>query len=108
SFPFFFFQAEDGIRDFHVTGVQTCALPILTSRPSLACVQSAWTVYMPLPSASSDSTLRSGHATAAPVAAGMPKPIAPPVRSSQSDRKSVVQGKDRDRCNPSVVVIQKD
>src|SRR5690606_40471828 len=24
----FFFQAADGIRDFHVTGVQTCALPI--------------------------------------------------------------------------------
>src|SRR5690606_24562616 len=24
----FFFQAEDGIRGFHVTGVQTCALPI--------------------------------------------------------------------------------
>src|SRR5690606_39294722 len=24
----FCFQAEDGIRDFHVTGVQTCALPI--------------------------------------------------------------------------------
>src|SRR6266511_1295491 len=24
----FFFQAEDGIRNFHVTGVQTCALPI--------------------------------------------------------------------------------
>src|SRR5690606_41158129 len=24
----FFFQGEDGIRDFHVTGVQTCALPI--------------------------------------------------------------------------------
>src|SRR5690606_41193243 len=29
-----FFQAEDGIRDFHVTGVQTCALPI--SRSSLS------------------------------------------------------------------------
>src|SRR5258706_11073336 len=32
SFPaclvFFFFQAEDGIRDWSVTGVQTCALPI--------------------------------------------------------------------------------
>ena len=25
---FFFFQAEDGIRDIGVTGVQTCALPI--------------------------------------------------------------------------------
>src|SRR5690606_40900545 len=26
-----FSQAEDGIRDFHVTGVQTCALPILAA-----------------------------------------------------------------------------
>src|SRR5256885_6995649 len=26
----FFFQAEDGIRDYKVTGVQTCALPICT------------------------------------------------------------------------------
>src|SRR5690606_39989143 len=34
----FFFQAEDGIRDFHVTGVQTCALPIsayASMRPGL-------------------------------------------------------------------------
>src|SRR5471032_3506143 len=29
---FFFFQAEDGIRDRDVTGVQTCALPISTQR----------------------------------------------------------------------------
>src|SRR5690606_12368605 len=29
---FFCFQAEDGIRDFHVTGVQTCALPIFVTR----------------------------------------------------------------------------
>src|SRR2546426_8460606 len=29
-FVFFFFQAEDGIRDYKVTGVQTCALPIST------------------------------------------------------------------------------
>src|SRR5690606_39979885 len=29
----FFFQAEDGIRDFHVTGVQTCALPISAWTP---------------------------------------------------------------------------
>src|SRR3712207_8085058 len=31
----FFFQAEDGIRDIGVTGVQTCALPIYASRPYL-------------------------------------------------------------------------
>src|SRR5206468_9767664 len=42
---FFFFQAEDGIRDLIVTGVQTCALPILArwagvqnvSRPMVRC-----------------------------------------------------------------------
>src|SRR5256885_3297945 len=28
----FFFQAEDGIRDYKVTGVQTCALPISTKK----------------------------------------------------------------------------
>src|SRR2546430_4662545 len=32
---FFFFQAEDGIRDLTVTGVQTCALPISGRRLSL-------------------------------------------------------------------------
>src|SRR3989440_2862302 len=32
-FLFFFFQAEDGIRDLIVTGVQTCALPILPRHP---------------------------------------------------------------------------
>src|SRR6266436_6631042 len=32
---FFFFQAEDGIRDVAVTGVQTCALPILLHRAPL-------------------------------------------------------------------------
>src|SRR5690606_39510071 len=33
---FFFFQAEDGIRDFHVTGVQTCALPIYFDHHAIA------------------------------------------------------------------------
>src|SRR2546426_10848245 len=35
----FFFQAEDGIRDYKVTGVQTCALPI-SSSPE--CMESAF------------------------------------------------------------------
>src|SRR2546422_11455321 len=40
----FFFQAEDGIRDVAVTGVQTCALPISTSdlRSSLIGVRQAF------------------------------------------------------------------
>src|SRR5256885_10113660 len=36
----FFFQAEDGIRDYKVTGVQTCALPISAATPD----DSHWTV----------------------------------------------------------------
>src|SRR5690606_40786428 len=35
-----FFQAEDGIRDFHVTGVQTCALPILKFQYNKTSLQS--------------------------------------------------------------------
>src|SRR5688500_20069519 len=31
----FFFQAEDSIRDYKVTGVQTCALPILSARAGM-------------------------------------------------------------------------
>src|SRR5437762_4664932 len=40
----FFFQAEDGIRDTSVTGVQTCALPIFrpSQNPSAALRSSLW------------------------------------------------------------------
>src|SRR6266702_6791310 len=37
----FFFQAEDGIRDGHVTGVQTCALPISMIEAADAMVKAA-------------------------------------------------------------------
>src|SRR5690606_39378635 len=48
-----FFQAEDGIRDFHVTGVQTCALPISTRswyqrlirRTGVGSASISWTGY---------------------------------------------------------------
>src|SRR5690606_40977135 len=35
----FFFQAEDGIRGFHVTGVQTCALPIWAVHVGIVAVR---------------------------------------------------------------------
>src|SRR6266496_839960 len=37
---FFFFQAEDGIRDLYVTGVQTCALPISPPAPTREAIKS--------------------------------------------------------------------
>src|SRR2546421_5949307 len=43
---FFFFQAEDGIRDLIVTGVQTCALPIYDARMSAHRVEDARVVAM--------------------------------------------------------------
>src|SRR5690348_17458314 len=42
-FVFFFFQAEDGIRDGRVTGVQTCALPICIEMPHLNAGEAAVT-----------------------------------------------------------------
>src|SRR5256886_3486494 len=45
---FFFFQAEDGIRDLTVTGVQTCALPIWFGRGrSMTGVVLGWLVGTP-------------------------------------------------------------
>src|SRR5438552_5386948 len=52
---FFFFQAEDGIRDDLVTGVQTCALPILAAVMELALRNPT----MPLHRASAARFLRS-------------------------------------------------
>ena len=37
---FFFFQAEDGIRDWSVTGVQTCALPISLPQREIGSIKS--------------------------------------------------------------------
>src|ERR1022692_217210 len=63
---FFVFQAEDGIRDYKVTGVQTCALPISSEQQLL-----------------SFSSLPGGFAH-------------PPRLSHGTDRKSVVEGKSVD------------
>src|SRR6266540_6223054 len=50
-FFFFFFQAEDGIRDRDVTGVQTCALPILEAgcvdHQRAAGLHGAWLEQIP-------------------------------------------------------------
>src|SRR2546430_11730053 len=47
SFLCFFFQAEDGIRDLTVTGVQTCALPIFWKN----CQTHGVTVFYTAPTA---------------------------------------------------------
>src|SRR5205823_8867946 len=66
-FIFFFFQAEDGIRDKLVTGVQTCALPICTRR----CITKSCTIRSGSgPSQISwDSSTRNSTARSSPDAA---------------------------------------
>src|SRR3989449_6058438 len=96
---FFFFQAEDGIRDVAVTGVQTCALPISTgpgvivdtATASMNCRSvSQWnccttppyrngTIASPLPNTNRLAPAKYArifHST--PTDAGPPRPVASP------------------------------
>src|SRR5207244_4136006 len=61
-FSCFFFQAEDGIRDDLVTGVQTCALPILmTSAPALVSGAGVGIIAAGVAKAGADVITISGH-----------------------------------------------
>src|SRR5262249_58653580 len=68
-FFFFFFQAEDGIRDWSVTGVQTCALPIFST--ALAPHRSEY-LKLPLADGTGDTLL-----------ARLDRPAAPKPRSEE-------------------------
>src|SRR5258706_13343837 len=73
---FFFFQAEDGIRDWSVTGVQTCALPISSSSSGRTALppshpHAATSDAVPAPAASRNNARRSiMRREAAPIPAG--------------------------------------
>src|SRR5690606_40122565 len=59
----FFFQAEDGIRDFHVTGVQTCALPISATQERTPPEGDATGSTAPLQLPAQDSNLACSRAS---------------------------------------------
>src|SRR5690606_39422141 len=71
----FFFQAEDGIRDFHVTGVQTCALPIsprdLTGRARVSRCRAPMTWFRRLGQRFEDARFRGAAALIVAVIAGL-------------------------------------
>src|SRR5687768_18306680 len=84
-FCFFFFQAEDGIRDVAVTGVQTCALPISHGEAGSWLVKSAATIssaisMFPLFHISSHQRF-----TTPSLSSGI---ALPPAHTDVSDRKS--------------------
>src|SRR5437764_1523166 len=85
----FFFQAEDGIRDTSVTGVQTCALPISSAVLPLLSVGAAEAV------GEGDEVRAFGEVSVAPTVSvtrsdGRRAERAPVVAAHEGDRKSVV------------------
>src|SRR6266516_392650 len=66
SFFFFFFQAEDGIRDRTVTGVQTCALPISTCGRSAFSTGSVAGIRPATPSVERSGEVAQADSTPAP------------------------------------------
>src|SRR2546427_3375488 len=91
SFFFFFFQAEDGIRDLTVTGVQTCALPICGSGCSRTRrISSRWRRRRACPgtrrrcacepATHDDSSVRSPVHPSCPAARREPAPLAARAR----------------------------
>src|SRR6266567_4806293 len=90
---FFFFQAEDGIRDLTVTGVQTCALPILPARGAQRAEAQE---------GRDASAAGTGGEPRHPEGTGRPPPAgAGPHRVRRRDRESVRVGKEcRSRWSP--------
>src|SRR5690606_40290806 len=78
---FFFFQAEDGIRDFHVTGVQTCALPI-SRRAPCPCRRPGGGSTGPFAGSPRRSAARRGPAPPAPA-----RGRGPPAGSRSEERR---------------------
>src|SRR5690606_40705270 len=78
---FFFFQAEDGIRDFHVTGVQTCALPIsmpIASRRLCREISRMSTPLIAIRPSHGSKNRSSSRATV-----DLPEPLPPTTRSEE-------------------------
>src|SRR3712207_9457162 len=92
----FFFQAEDGIRDIGVTGVQTCALPIYAPE-GLALENTAQAV---LGSSADGSRRLLFDAVEAAADASLAELVRP-------DRKSVVEGKSGDLRGPRIIKKKK-
>src|SRR2546425_2289566 len=84
---FFFFQAEDGIRDKLVTGVQTCALPISSTAISFR-IKSQVSHPRKTPKHDTDllRLLRPGQHRGGGAGGGAPEPLAPRYRPGPASR----------------------
>src|SRR5699024_11850060 len=103
---FFLFQAEDGIRDRNVTGVQTCALPIYEVFQVSEPFDRAETMrnYFVMNSVETAAMMKDiEQASGQPVTFSDVEPLTWAIYRAGLDRKSVVQGKKQDLGGGSVV-----
>src|SRR6266702_6107041 len=85
----FFFQAEDGLRDGHVTGVQTCALPISSRRGA-----SRWSARLAMASLMASQTEIASISGGPPIALDR-KIVAARFGASSSSRALKIGGRSR-------------
>src|SRR5207249_9182265 len=98
-YSFFFFQAEDGIRDRNVTGVQTCALPISARDRSPSSPGPSWKTPAPCSRLPRKTQMRGGarrlHARRTPCTLSV-QPRAPTKqkigRASCREREEIREG----------------
>src|SRR3712207_7340597 len=95
----FFFQAEDGIRDIGVTGVQTCALPIFSIKPG-GMPMSAITTSPHFCSAGGSSNGSFGAASVTVTAASIASPIRSDVSAETRSEERRVGKECRSRWSP--------
>src|SRR5256885_16564135 len=101
----FFFQAEDGIRDYKVTGVQTCALPISVTLGSTGW----WVVSTATTGATTARTSTRPGSTGPRRQRSAPPPGSPRgSRLPSIDRKSVVWGKSVDLGGRRIIKKKKN
>src|SRR5437660_7364602 len=98
-FVFFFFQAEDGIRDGHVTGVQTCALPIsmMQSCASVAKLRSGGPILHGLSRRNREWVRRFGASLPMRMTASWFGSLDPPNTRLWRDRSALERGLPSDR-----------
>src|SRR5256885_2204283 len=94
---FFFFQAEDGIRDYKVTGVQTCALPIsqvsaIQGTSSGAMIAPVLVPALKIPAARARSRL-GNHSATVLMAPGKLADSPSPSRARAAEKPAVVRAK---------------
>src|SRR5690606_39561488 len=103
---FFIFQAEDGIRDFHVTGVQTCALPICltTIRQSLyeSGIKGGELLLEEIA-----THPESAHSVVLPTELVVRDTTAPPMSGTVRSEERRVGKEYRNRCLPDNAIIRR-